>query len=176
MGRPMVFEEGGGSNAVVFFNSVTIFRRPLVEMVMDWVWGIVEDNVLTMGWTSFAIEVTVWLVESRLWMEVLIALMVSDMPTMCLACLVVVALMNSHSHSMLVMDVVFKLESLCEMAETISVEVLLVSLCNIRKPTALIVDAVASGILLSRDRAKRTLAKVGAEMLPLIAMRAHCSR
>ena len=132
--------------------------------------------MLTMGWTSFTIEVTVWLVESRLRMEVLIALMVSDMPTMCLACLAVVALMNSHSHSMLVMAVVFSLESLCEMAEMISVEVLSVSLCNSRKPTALIVDAVVSGILLSRDRAKRMLARVGAEKLLLIAMRAHCSR
>ena len=129
-----------------------------------------------MGWTSFAIEVTVWLVESRLWMEALIALMVSDMLTMCLDCLVVVALMNSHSCSMLMMDVVFKLESLCEMAETISVEVLSVSLCNIRKPTTLIVEAVASRILLSRDRVKRTLAEVGAEKLPLIVMRACCSR
>ena len=176
MGRPKVFEGGGGSEAVAFLNSVTIFRRSLVETAMDCVWGIAEDNMLTMGWTSFAIEVTVWLVVSRLQMEVLIALMVSDMPMMCLACLVVVALMNSHSCSMLVMDVVFKLESLCETAETISVEVLLVSLCNSRKPTALIVDAVASGILLSGDRAKRTLARVGAEKLLLIAMRAHCSR
>lgn len=176
MGRPKVFEGGGGSEAVAFLNSVTDFRRSLVEAAMDWVWGIAEDNMLTMGCTSFAIEATVWLVESRLRMEVLIALMVLDMPTMCLACSAVVALMNSHSRSILVMDVVFKLESLCETAETISVEVLSVSLCNSRKPTALIVDTVASGTLLSRDRAKRTLARVGAEKLPLIAMRAHCSR
>ena len=176
MGRPKVFEGGGGSEAVVLLNSVTVFRRSLVETAMDWVWGITEDNVLTMGWTSFTIEVTVWLVKSRLRMEVLIVLMVSDIPTMCLACLVVVALMNLHSHSMLVMAMVFSLESLCETAEMISVEVLSVSLCNSRKPTALIVDAVVSGILLSRDRAKRTLARVGAEKLLLIAMRAHCSR
>ena len=83
--------------------------------------------MLTMGCTSFAIEATVWLVESRLRMEVLIASMVLDMPMMCLACSAVVALMNSHSCSILVMDVVFKLESLCETAETISVEVLSVS-------------------------------------------------
>ena len=56
MGRPSVFDEGGGSVAAVFFSSVTIFRRSLAESVMDWVWGIAEDNELTMGWTSFAIE------------------------------------------------------------------------------------------------------------------------
>ena len=176
MGRPKVFGGGGGSEAVALLNSVTVFKRSLVEMVMDWVWGIAEDNVLTIGWTSFTIEATVWLVESRLRIEVLIALMVSDMLTMCLACSAVVALMNSHSRSMLVMDVVFRLESLCEMAEMISVEVLSVSLCNSRKPTALIVAVDVSGILLSRDRVKRTLARVGAEKLPLIVMRAHCSR
>ena len=170
-----MFKEGGESDAVAFFSSVTIFRRSLVESVMDWVWGIAEDNKLTMGWTSFAVDMTVWLVESRLQMEVLIVLMVSYMLTICLDCSVVIALMNLHSCSMLVMHVVFKLESLCEMAETISV-VLSVSLCNIRKPTTLIVEVVASRILHSRDRAKRTLAKVGAEKLPLIVMRACCSR
>ena len=171
-----MFEGGGGSEAIAFLNSVTVFRRSSAETVMDWVWGIAEDNKLTMGWTSFAIEVTVWLVESRLRMEVLIVLMVSDKLTMCLACSAVVALMNSHLRSMLVMDMVFRLESLCEMAEMISVEVLLVSLCSSRKPTTLIVAAVVSGILLSRDGVKRTLARVGAEKLPLIAMRACCLR
>ena len=37
MGRLTVFEEGGGSDAVAFFSSVTIFRRSLVKLAMDWV-------------------------------------------------------------------------------------------------------------------------------------------
>ena len=42
MGRLKMFEGEGGSEAVVLLSSVTVFRRSLVETVMDWVWGIVE--------------------------------------------------------------------------------------------------------------------------------------
>ena len=66
-----------------------------------------EDNKLTMGWTSFTIVATVWLVESKLHMDELMALMVSDMLMMCLDCLAVAALINLHLCSMLVADVEF---------------------------------------------------------------------
>ena len=69
-----------------------------------------------------------------------------------------------------------KFESLFETAETISGEMFLVSLCMIRKLTALIIEVVASGVLLSRDRVKRILAKETAEKFQLIATRGHCSR
>ena len=100
-------------------------------------------------------------------MDELMAVMVSDKLTMCLDCLEVAALINLYSCLILESDVEFKFESLFEMADTISVEIFSVSFCMIRKPTALIVEAVVSGILLSRDRVKRILAKVVAEKFPL---------
>ena len=166
----------GGIAAVVIFNSSTKVRSSLAGLVMDWVWGRAEDSKLTRGWTSFAIVATVWLVESRLCKDDLMVLMVSEMLMMCFDCLAVVALMNSHLCSMFVVIVVSRLEILLETAEMMSVEIFSVSLCMIRNSTTLIMEAVGSGVLLSRDSVNRILARVVAEKFLLIVMRACCSR
>lgn len=112
------------------------------------------------------------LVELRLQMEALSILMVSDRLMMYLDCSAMAALMKSSLHSMLFSVVELSVKSLL----AIFIKTFLVSLCRIRKPAALIVEAVISDVLLLRDKAKRMLARVVAENLSLIVMRALCSR
>ena len=114
--------------------------------------------------------------ESSLWMETLSELMDLDSSTMCLDWSVDVALMKSSLHSTFLSMEELSSESLSETAEAIFDATLSVSLCRIRKPTALIVTVFVSFVLLSRDTVKRMLSRVVAEKLSLIVIRALCSR
>ena len=101
------------------------------------------------GCISLAMVSTMWLVVFRLWIEVLIALIMSAILSKCLNCSEVVALINLHSCLRLSLEVVLSAISFSEMDVVISVDRFLVSLFNIRKATDLIVEVMSSVILFS---------------------------
>ena len=92
---------------------------------------------------------------NRLWIEVLIALIMSAILSKCLDCSEAVALITLHSHLRLSLEVVLSAISFLEIDVAISVDRFSVSLFIIRKPTDLIVEAMSSVILFSRATTNR---------------------
>lgn len=128
------------------------------------------------GCSSLVTVTTARLEALRLWMHALIVLIVSVILRMCLDCSAVVALMNTHSHLRLLLVAALIVASFSVMDVAKTVEVFSISLCIIRKPTALMVDAMSSVILLSRATVKRMFASLVIVVLLIDVMRAFWTR
>ena len=112
-----------------------------------------------------------WLESFRLWMDVLIVLIVSAMFNIYLACSEVVALMNLHLHLRFLLVLTLSMTTFSVMDIANAVEVFLVSLCVMRKPTDLMVEAMSSVILLSRATVNRIFASLAVVMSLIDVMR-----
>ena len=71
---------GGGCAALRFFSSTTVFKRSLVELASEWMWmwclaEVIESAV---SWISLVSEAMDWLVVSKVLMDVLIMLIISN--------------------------------------------------------------------------------------------------
>ena len=104
-------------------------------------------------------------------MDVLIVLIVSAMFNIYLACSEVVALMNLHLHLRFLLVLTLSMTTFSVMDIANAVEVFLVSLCVMRKPTDLMVEAMSSVILLSRATVNRIFASLAVVMSLMDVMR-----
>ena len=120
---------GGGDHVTVtFLSSTDDLARLVAKSAMEWMWGMELVITWIMGWVSLASMVMERLDVFRLWMAVLTELIMSEMLKISLDCSVVVALINSHSLSRLLLVFALSAVSLMEMAVAISVEMFPVSL------------------------------------------------
>ena len=120
---------GGGDHVTVtFLSSADDLARLVANSAMEWMWGMELVTAWITGWVSLASVVTERLDVFRLRMAILTKLIMSEMLRISLDCSVVVALINSHSLSQLLLVFALSAVSLTEMAVAISVEMFPISL------------------------------------------------
>ena len=118
----------GDCITVTFLSSADNLVRLVADSAMEWMWGMELVTAWITGWVSLASVVMERLDVFRLWMAILTKLIVSEMLRISLDCSVVVALINSHSLSRLLLVFALSAVSLTEMAVAISVEMFPISL------------------------------------------------
>ena len=119
---------GGDRVTVTFLSSADDLARLVANSAMEWMWGMELVTAWITGWVSLASVVTERLDVFRLRMAILTKLIMSEMLRISLDCSVVVALINSHSLSQLLLVFALSAVSLTEMAVAISVEMFPISL------------------------------------------------
>ena len=119
---------GGDRVTVTFLSSADDLARLVANSAMEWMWGMELVTAWITGWVSLASVVTERLDVFRLRMAILTKLIMSEMLRISLDCSVVVALINSHSLSQLLLVFALSAVSLTDMAVAISVEMFPISL------------------------------------------------